>query len=131
MNSVSTPTNLDRLAAQSAQELIRKTQEKKKQDVDNAITKALGVLQENGVFACFLYLLAKEDAIGRIVVSEMLTLLEKLGHGWGKPDTDSAENILKFITDKITVNLETAILAKEMLEQMLIYARYSVKARSG
>jgi hypothetical protein len=48
--------NLDRLAAERAQEIIRRTNDKKAGDVDNAITKSLGVLQENGIYACFLYL---------------------------------------------------------------------------
>lgn len=52
--------NLDRLAAKYAQQIIANTKAKKASDIDNTITKALGVLQEDGVYACFLYLLAKE-----------------------------------------------------------------------
>jgi len=36
---------------------------------------------------------------------------------------------LKYITDKVTTDLERLLLAKEVLEQMLIYARYGAKAR--
>jgi len=121
--------NLDRLAAQHAQEIIRRTQDKKANEVDNTITKALGVLQENGIYACFLYLLAKEGDNGRVVVDEMLSLLEGLGFGWNKPSNDDVEEILKHITEKVTVDLERLLLAKETLEQMLIYARYGAKAR--
>ena len=121
--------NLDRLAARHAQEIIRRTRDKKANEVDNTITKALGVLQENGIYACFIYLLAKEGDSGRVVVDEMLSLLEGLGFGWNKPSNDDVEEILKHITEKVTVDLERLLLAKETLEQMLIYARYGAKAR--
>ncbi len=137
--------NLDRLAAQHAQAIINKLVElddkgnertdskeikKAASAADNTVTKALGVLRENGVYACFLYLLAKEKENGSVVVEEMLDLLDGLGFGWGKPNDSSVEEVLSHISDKVTVNLERLLLAKETLEQMLIYARYGAKARS-
>ena len=124
------PNNLDWLAAQSAQNIIRRTKDRKASDIDNTVTKALGVLQENGVYACFLYLLAKEKENGTAVVEEMLNLLEGLGFGWDKPSGDDVEQILQHITDNVSGDLERLLLAKETLEQMLIYARYGAKARS-
>ncbi len=142
-----THLNLDRLAAECAQNIIRrvvdeeetqrnkpesdrKTRKQLAGEIDNTVTKALGVLQENGVYACFLYLLAKEKENGSVVVEEMLNLLDGLGSGWGRPDDNSPEKILSHISDKVTANLERLLLAKETLEQMLIYARYGAKARS-
>jgi len=139
--------NLDWLAAKHAQKIIcrivdeeetqknRNDQEKKPkqklaESVDNTATKALGVLQENGVYACFLYLLAKEKENGTVVVDEMLNLLEELNSGWGKPSSKRADQILQYIIDKVSSDLERLLLAKETLEQMLIYARYGAKARS-
>ena len=134
-----TQSNLDRLAAQCAQKIISRAVDEKKVDdkekkklagnVDNTVTKALGVLQENGVYACFLYLKAKEKENGDVVVEEMLNLLAGLSFGWGKPVNNSAEEVLKHITEKVTDNLERLLLAKESLEQMLIYTRYGTKAR--
>jgi len=138
--------NLDYLAAKHAQQIIRRVVEKEEtqkdkeegkkkskqqlaSDVDNTVTKALGVLQENGVYACFLYLLAKEKENGNVVVEEMLNLLDKLNFGWGKPVENSGASVLKHIAEKVTVDLERLLLAKETLEQMLIYARYGAKAR--
>jgi hypothetical protein len=128
MSNITQP-NLDRLAAKRAQAIIDRTTNKKASDVDNTVTKALGVLQEDGVYACFLYLLAKEKEIGEVVVEEMLNLLDGLGFDWGKPENNSAGDILKHVSDNVTVNLERLLLAKETLEQMLIYARYGAKAR--
>ncbi|MCZ7571611.1 MAG: ferritin-like protein [Ardenticatenaceae bacterium] len=149
MNSNTQP-NLDRLAAQHAQAIIRrlvdedkngnkrtdgKEIEKAAGSADNTVTKAVGVLQENGVYACFLYLLAREKENGGVVVEEMLNLLDGLGFGWGRPTKNgqidtTAEAVLPHISDKVTVDLERLLLAKETLEQMLIYARYGAKARS-
>lgn len=125
-----TSPNLDRLAAQHAQAIISRTTDKKASEVDNTVTKALGVLQENGVYACFLYLRAKEGENGPgVVEKEMLDLLDGLGFGWGKPTENSLKEVLSYISEKVTVDLERLLLAKETLEQMLIYARYGAKAR--
>lgn len=117
--------NLDRLAAQHAQAVVQSGD----QNIETTVTKALGVLQENGVYACFLYLLAKEKENGKRVVREMLQLLAGLGFDWGLPADDApAETILKHVSDNVTADLERLLLAKETLEQMLIYARYGAKA---
>lgn len=122
-------TNLDRLAAQHAQQIIAKA--RPSDDIEKTITKSLGVLQENGVYACFLYLQAKEKENGSLVVEEMLSLLDSLGFGWGMPSSSAVEAILQHITEYVTADLERLLLAKETLEQMLIYARYGAKARGA
>ena len=132
--------HLDRLAAERAQEVIRRTNQQSPGDVDNLVTKALGVLQENGVYACMLYLLSrtqdKEKRIAAVVSDEMLNLLAGLGfEGWEKPSIPNpkrrAEVILKHISGQVTKDLERLLLAKETLEQMMIYARYGAKARKA
>jgi hypothetical protein len=79
------PMNLDRLAAEHAQKVISNTKDSKSSDIENTVTKTLGVLQEDGVYACFLYLLAKEKDLGKKIIEQMLDLLEGLGYGWKKP----------------------------------------------
>lgn len=121
-------TNLDYLAATCAQEIIKRASAKASaRDVDTTVTKALGVLQENGVYACFLYLLAKEKDLGKIVVEEMLNVLQNLG--WNKPSSLTPDVVLRHISENVTRDLERLLLAKEVLEQTLIYARYGAKAR--
>lgn len=121
-----TITNLDFIAAKYAQSIIANT---KGNDVENTVTKALGVLQEDGVYACFLYLLAKEKDNGKAIVKEMLNLLNEPLLNLGKLNSDKSQDILSYITSKVTVDLEKLLLTKETLEQMLIYARYGAKAR--
>lgn len=128
--SNATQLNLDRLAAKHAHAIISRTMGKKASEVDNIVTKTLGVLQRDGIYACFLYLLAKEKENGDAVVDEMLNVLDELSFGWGKPDDNSAETVLSHIRKKVTTNLEKLLLARETLEQMLIYARYGAKAKS-
>ena len=122
--------NLDRLAAETAQKFVSSNiiNNKTAKEKENTITKGLGVLQENGVYACFLYLLAKEGEIGKVAVNQMLTLLCKMPYEWAHPG-DNPESILKFVYEKVSDNLEKLLLVKETLEQMLIYARYGVKAK--
>lgn len=137
---INTENNLDWLAAKHAQDVIENSKHKEAKSVENTITKTLGVLQEDGVYACFLYLLAKEKpsdkekknnikSTGEVLVKYMWELLDSLKIEWGKPSSDKAEDILKHITDNKTINLEKLLLTKETLEQMLIYARYGAKAR--
>jgi hypothetical protein len=129
-----TVMNLDRLAAKHAQLVVANTQDSKPSDIENTVTKTLGVLQEDGVYACFLYLLAKEKEPGKKVIEQMLDLLAGLGFGWNQPMKDNKidlrpDIVLKHITDHVTQDLERLLLAKETLGQMLIYARYGAKAR--
>ena len=127
--------HLDWLAAHHAQQIIHNTKGEKASDVDNTATKALGILQENGIYACTLFLKSRpssEKNRADVVMAEMLNLLDRLGFGWGQPRSDRAEDVLQHISDKVTSdNLERLLLAKETLEQMLIYARYGAKARSA
>jgi len=126
---------LDWLAAHHAQEVIRRTEGAKASEVDGTVTKALGVLQENGIYACALFLKSRskdEKERADVLMDEMLHLLDKLGFGWGLPSSNQARDVLQHISDRVTRdNLERLLLAKETLEQMLIYARYGAKARGA
>jgi len=122
--------NLDYLAAQHAQEIIQNAQKDnpkfKPKDLENTVTKTLGVLQENGVYACFLYLYAREGETGKKIATEALQLLKALGFSGSLASQD--KEVLNYIAENITKDLPKLLLAKETLEQMLIYARYGAKA---
>ncbi|MFP4395835.1 MAG: hypothetical protein ACLFTI_11285 [Anaerolineales bacterium] len=128
---------LDRVAAERAQEMVDeaiKPNNIKAKQVDNLVTKALGVLQENGVYACFLFLFSrtrKEDQdIGEVVREKLLHLAaEDLPFDWGLPRSMDARTALPHISGAICRELDPLLMTKQVFEQTLIYARYTAKAR--
>jgi len=144
--SLASNNNLDWHAAQAGQQIIKTTktrrnngkeEEIKANDVENLATKALGVLQENGVYAAFLYLYSRSENEQHIAKPIRVQLLEltrllKLSPPTGtkeKPEDVKAEQVLKFLTDAICNDLDRLLLVKQLWEQTLIYARYGAKAR--
>jgi hypothetical protein len=125
--------NLDLSAAEAAQEIIDKTipqQKAKATDVENLVTKTLGILQENGVYAALLYLYAqKKNSIARETRERLLLLTSELG--FDRLEDTSASSALKFLTDKVCCNLDKLLLVKHVWEQTLIYTRYGAKARDA
>jgi len=137
--------NLDLLAAKAAQEIIEETskieeaskrasgsKQKAAAGIENLITKALGVLQENGVYAGLLYLHSRGDAdrqIAEKTLQKMLFLTSELG--LSPPAGTNASENLKFLTDSVCNDLDRLLLVKQLWEQTLIYARYGAKAHSA
>lgn len=136
-DTTGTNLNLDRLAARCAQTIIataRQGKEKPK-EVENTATKALGVLQENGIYACALFLgsrSATESPRALMVLDNLLDLMANMGFPeWQERKPASAtqsEAVLSYISETIAADLSRLLLAKETGEQMLIYTRYGAKA---
>ena len=129
-----TRLDLDWLAAQTAQDIIKNTTDGQDSDnVDNLLTKALGVLQENGVYAAFLYLYSRTRSIEQPIAEQarraLLGTTPKLGLT-PPPDISTAAPVLDFLTNQVCQDLDTLLLFKQLWEQALIYARYGAKARS-
>ena len=122
--------NLDYKAAKNAQQIIATTIDEgnKPSDVENLATKTLGVLQENGVYACLLYLYSRtnttESPISRVIRRKVLALTS-----WDNTQEDKVETALRFLNENICNDLETLLLTKKIWEQTLIYTRYEAKAR--
>ena len=136
--------NLDLLAAQTAQKIIADTTDgHKATDVDNLITKALGVLQENGVYAGLLYLYSRSASEQPVAKQIRLQLLHLTSELTLTPPTDiqagnkvvvedaRASTALQFLTDHICNDLDRLLMVKQLWEQTLIYARYGAKAREA
>lgn len=133
------PENLDYFAASHAQAIVRRSAQggASAEEVDSLVTKALGVLQEHGIYASILFLLSRsrerDRLIAKVVKEEMLSLLSALPFAWGRPTSESNDSVLEYISTTVTgdARLERVLLAKETLEQLLIYARYGAKARKA
>lgn len=112
--------NLDYLAAKHAQAIVQALKSDPKK-AENTLTKTLGVLQEDGVYACFLYLLAREKEASSHILPQMRALLTALGI------QNESKNDLEY-AQELTGTLPNLLLAREALERLLIYARYGAKA---
>jgi len=124
--------NLDRLCAEQGYEYAKKINEvfndPKKADI--LLTKALNVLQEEGIysFALFCRSRGETEKIGAQKIEEKTKQILKdklnlIGSG------DLLEEIRKE-KEGLVSNLEYLTLAIQVLEKSLIYARYHVKALS-
>ncbi len=151
--------NLDKHAAETSQAILDYIDEPVKEgstlqakDLEKLATDALGVLQEQGVYAFFLYLLSKsgkEDQQDKLtpeefgacaIMARLLNLLNNpelksldsaFANGWDKspPELNSCKkDILKHISDRIAIDLKRLLLVKSLFEQTLIYTRYGAKA---
>ncbi len=85
---------------------------------ETLITKALGVLQEDGVYAFFLWTASKEDTIK----TQAFSFLKDRGV------LKDGADILKIVRDGFNDDLDKLLFAKELLERTLVYARYHAKA---
>lgn len=131
--------NLDQQAALHAQRMVAaalmaKTDAKAKA-VEVLITKALGVLQEQGVYACMLFLFSRtrdEKGFAEKMRPELYRLLGKLPAFASRTDLptdqDEAKKVLEFYAKHVCDNLDTLLLIRDLYAQTLIYARFTAKA---
>jgi len=115
--------NLDLACAKLGQELAE-LKDNGKPVKENVFTAALGVLDEQGPYACFLYLKAREGKVGEQITKSATELLHKI-----LCDKTNAEEPLQFLQG-VAMNLDRLLFARDLLRQALIYARYHAKARS-
>lgn len=126
--------NLDAVCARYAykivdQEAPRHTlPESDKSKLENTITKSLGVLQEQGVYAFFLFLAhAKKEKGAKQITKQTLSLLRYNQVGVLQEKQANEQDDFPAL-QKLTEDLDQLLLARELLEQTLIYARYHAKA---
>ena len=123
--------NLDKLCAKYGYEFAEKVSQDFNSDAKKAeslLTKALGVLQEQGLYAFALFCESRGSAEsnGAKKITEITTkLLNELNL---ISNTNLLEEIRK--DNGLASRLEDLMLAIQMLEKSLIYARYHAKALS-
>ncbi len=92
---------------------------------ESVITKALGVLQENGVYAFFLFLSANKKGYSSIKDKAFEFLKSD---GIMKNIIGDANDPLKAAREALAKDIHALLFAKEMIERALVYARYHAKA---
>jgi hypothetical protein len=122
--------NLDALCATTARELVTAGEEAEKRkkggrkETLNRLTNALGVLQEDGVYAFFLFL-KREGLIDNIwPICGRLLRNEAVGKMLPAAGSRGEEDLLIEMTE----NLDHLLLAKDLLHRTLIYARYGLRS---
>jgi hypothetical protein len=122
--------NLDQLCAQRGYQIAEEVHSKMGKNAENHITKSLGILQEDGVYAFFLFQISRsqrEKEGARKLEYLATALLQSAGiNGFQSPSDP-----LKAVRDELANDLDQLLLAKRLLEQALIYARYHAKALEG
>jgi len=97
-------------------------------DVDDTLlTDALGVLEEQGVYACFLYLEAQRKKPGQAISTECRTFLQRTPTG---SPLLGGGNIWQELRT-LAASLDNLLFARDLLRQALIYGRYHAKARGS
>lgn len=127
--------NLDKIAADYAREMLESPD---KETLERLVTKTLGVLQSQGLYAMMLFLYSrtsKENEIAPSIRKPLYQALLKLPQFKDNEElkkfveNDEKHNqVLKWFSDNLTSNLDTLLLVRELFEQTLIYARFHAKA---
>ncbi len=89
---------------------------------ETVFTAALGVLEEQGLYACFLYLQAREGEAGKSISQDSARFLSEVLQG--RPQG----NTLAFVKS-LADDLDQLLFARDLLRQGFVYARYHAKAR--
>lgn len=140
-----TEINLDKIAAERAQQIVKNAAAIRKEDVskptetlDRLVTKSLGVLQEQGVYALMLFLFSRssdEARVAPVVRAELYQALVQIP-AYAQNDQQLPENlrtdkpapVFDYYSSQVLANLDQLLLIRDLYEQILIYARYGAKA---
>ena len=132
--------NLDQLAAQRAQEMVGNTPKDKIENLERLATKALGVLQEQGVYAFMLFLFSRtsdEKVVSEHVRKQLYQALVSLpgfsenGNMPKNLASDNPKDVLSYYADTVLDDLDQLLLVRDLYEQILIYSRFGAKAVGG
>ena len=134
-----TVRNLDSLCAVHGRGIISDAEitQTQKREADGYLTKALGVLQEDGLYAFYLYLAYREKKTKalpetqkhslRLLCNELRLTHEKIGEE-DLNDPQKRKDKSFIVAEKLVQDLDKLLFAKDLLEQMLVYARYHAKS---
>ncbi len=95
---------------------------------ENLVNEALTVLEEQGPYAMFLYLKAKNNNVAKEVRSESLQFLKTI-FGNRLDTTDDILEAIKLLAN--SKDLDDLLFARDLLRTAFSYARYHLKAKQG
>ncbi len=96
---------------------------------ESLVNKSLGVLQEEGVYAFFLFLAAqdkgKKSTSAYCIQTEIFDLLKV----FFQSIKNSQEDILSIARNNLAEDLNDLFLSRDIIERTMVYARYHLKAK--
>ncbi len=131
--------NLDKIAQDKAREMLGNKDEKPDiETLERLITKALGVLQSQGVYALMLFLFSrtsKEDKTAPFIRKALYKALLRIPNFKDNQELSSFKDndsdhkkVTEWYSKNITENLDTLLLVRDLYEKILVYARFHAKA---
>lgn len=114
--------NLDLKCAEAGKQIAETSKAE-----ERLINQALGVLEEQGVYAFFLFLKAQGKETGEKISNACLTFLNKCQII--PPLLEKGDDLWKKLQE-LGKDLDKLLFARDLLLQVLTYARYHVKSRA-
>ncbi len=94
-------------------------------ELENLITSAIAVLEEQGIYALFLYLKTQGKGIGQPVSDSLHDFLKNTPQQ--SPLLSMDNNDIFVALQKLGESLDNLLLARELVRQSLVYARYHAR----
>ena len=116
-------TNLDAMINKIGFEIVKeiKKEGKKKTKYKNEIDKALGVLSNDGVYAYYVYVKSKKD-MEHVFLNKLTDMLQFVHL------KNSYTELNQSFFEELSDDLNSLLFFREILEKILIYARYHARA---
>ena len=113
--------NLDLACARAGQAIA----EKPSKELEKLVTSALAVLEEQGVYALFLFLKTRGGKTAPTIVQEAHKLLRETPRR--APLLDKGNGDVFESLQSMSEDLDKLLLARDLLRQALVYARYHAR----
>ena len=131
--------NLDKIAQDKAREMLGEGNNMPDvETLERLITKSLGVLQEQGVYALVLFLFSrtsKEKEVAPFIRKVFYRALLETPNFKNDQALNSFANgnekskqVMEWLSENITSDLNALLLVRDLFEKILIYARFHAKA---
>lgn len=131
--------NLDLECAKVGKKIVEERKEDADKKIKNVVENSLGVLQEDGIYAFYVYLFsegAQNEKNNSYVIAKRTWNFLKEGDndefGMDFVEKDFNKNrVYKDLENKVLNDLDRTFFVKEILENILVYGRYHAKALKG
>lgn len=114
--------NLDLACARTGQAIAEKPSKK----LENLVTSALAVLEEQGVYALFLFLKTRGGDAAKTIEQKACELLRETPRRAPLLSDNGNGDVFKSL-QSMSEDLDRLLLARDLLHQALVYARYHAR----